>query len=363
MKISMLTPWKEPCGIAEYSRFLKSALEGVGLVVEVVPFTVNKKKSDFVNMGKRLSNADIAHIQYEHSFFSNARDYFAVHFGAAWHLYILLRQLMVRNIISIHEFETPLGQGPRSRLVRYAQSKILAQSDAIIVHTTSLSERLLSLGIREDRIIVLPHPIPEMDPSLLTEDMTSYKRALGIENRNVLTIFGFVTERKGYGVALEAMTALDDSVLLIAGGPHPKDRSNYYEKIIQRITELNLTGKVKVLGFLSNSEVCKVLLSTDIVLAPFYSCTGSGSLSFAATFHKPIIASDIQTMKELNEMGLGMELFRTGDSAALIEKTNYLMRNNAERQRLIEMNRQYSRRYSYSNFAREMSLLYEKFRQ
>src|SRR5207302_454220 len=126
-------------------------------------------------------------------------------------------------------------------------------------------------------------------------------------------------QRKGHRLALEALSMLpDNATLLIAGGRHPDDKSDFVERIQADINIAGLSERVKVTGYLPPDSVAQVMSATDLVLAPFTETSGSGSLAMAFACGKPILASDIGPHKEcLAETPGCLSLFRSGDASAL----------------------------------------------
>jgi glycosyltransferase involved in cell wall biosynthesis len=126
------------------------------------------------------------------------------------------------------------------------------------------------------------------------------RRALDVEGRFVATLFGFLSRRKGHALAVEAMRALpEDVVLLLAGGRHPDDRTGYAEGIQRLIHEGHLENRVRITGYLPPDEVARVMSATDLILAPFTESSGSGSLALAFACGKPILASRIPPHVEI----------------------------------------------------------------
>jgi len=366
MKVSFYTSWNNKCGIADYSRSLVQALEKKGVSVEIVPVTDDKKTVHFIDDCKKLNNAHVAHIQYEYSFSSNSRIPFIPSLMSLWHFCILLTQIKIPIIIDVHELMTGTGQNLFMRFLVNFYTKIftllLTKFDHIIVHTERYREILARNGIRAERVTVfpIPVPIPQLPLTDFSEEVRTFKRALSIEGRHILTIFGFVNTRKGYEVAMPAIKELNTCTLLIAGGPQPGDRSGYFESLIATIKELHMEDTVKILGFLPESEIHKVMLSTDIFLAPFLDASGSASLTRIAAYQKPIIASDIPTMKELKERGLGIELFTPGDSRDLRLTIQRLLGSEENRHSLTALTVQFINKYTYDNYADVIKSLYEQ---
>jgi glycosyltransferase involved in cell wall biosynthesis len=276
MKISFYTSWNNKCGIADYSARFKSALAKTGAAVTIVPVGREKGIFDLIRLGKMMNDADIAHIQHEFSFFANA---FMVRSFVNCSLF--LRQIKIPKVLTMHEvvpLGDHLGRFPFLRLYR----TIFASVDVIIVHTEKHRRTIMEMGVNGDKVILLPIPIPEIE--LPVDTKMQYKKLIGFDGKQVLTVFGFLNSRKGYELVLDAIKDLDDCVFLIAGGQHYRDQSGYAERLMNRIREMRLEQRATILGYLPESRIPAVMGATDIVLAPFRDMPGSASLSLGVAY-------------------------------------------------------------------------------
>jgi glycosyltransferase involved in cell wall biosynthesis len=366
IEITFYTSWDKKCGIADYSCALVQALENITIGVTIIPVRDDKKYAFFIADGKRMNDAGLAHIQHEYSFFSDSRIPFVYPFLSLWHFFIFSKQIKIPKIITLHEVTSVTGRNPLMHFLGYLFLRIYVaifnNFDHIIVHTDRFRDTLVRYGITNRKVTVFPVPVPSRDmfsPGPNT-DAQAFKRSLSPDDKPILTIFGFVNARKGHEVALHAMKDTRDCILVIAGGPQPGDKSGYFEGLCAQVKELHLEENVKILGFLSDSELHKVMVSTDIFIAPFLDASGSASLTRIAAYQKPIIGSDIATITHLKELGLGVQLFRSGQSADLADKLRRLLYDRDEQNRLIVSTVEFVKRYSYDNFAAYLKSLYER---
>jgi glycosyltransferase involved in cell wall biosynthesis len=367
MKVSLYTEWNKKCGIADYSRDLVRSLEKIGLTVEITTVSDNKSTARFLDDGKRLNNADVAHIQHEYTLFTNSRVPFLFSLMSLWHFYMFSSQINIPKFITLHELLTLAKLNPLMRFLGFLLLKtyiiILKKFDHIIVHTNRFREILIHNGIEKERITVFPVPVPVYQVPRIdySSQAQAFKRSLSIkESSKVLSIIGFVYARKGYEVALSAVKDLENCTLLIAGGPQPGDTTGYFENLVMKIKELNLGNKIRILGFLPETELQRVILITDIILAPFYDASGTSSLTRNALYQKPIIASDIPTVTELKDLGLGIELFKSRQSDDLRIKIQHLLDSKEKQHSLSELTAQFIIKYNYDSFANILTSLYKQ---
>ena len=118
------------------------------------------------------------------------------------------------------------------------------------------------------------------------------------ENDKVLLFFGYVRKYKGLDILLEAMPAILKNVpevkLLVAGEFY--DDVNNYNDIIKKH---NLSDKVILRNeFISNEEVAKYFLASDLVVLPYRSATQSAVLNVAYSFNKAAVVTNVGGLSE-----------------------------------------------------------------
>ncbi len=354
MNVTYYTTWDSVCGLADYARHFKAGLEEEGVVVTVVSADRAETRADYREVAERMNGGDIAQINHEHSLFGKTFLSGIVNF------YMFLGGIRIPTVVMLHELvsarEGAFLFGLRKFVLKLVYKILFSRAALVLVHVEGQQRSLIEMGIGRDKVLLLPHPVPRLAGSLVD---CRAKGVLGLEGKNVVTVFGFVFARKGYETVLPIIESIPDTVLLIAGGRHPKDRSGYFEQLTRKISEMGLGDKVKITGYVSPEEVQGIMQATDIVLAPFHEMSGSGSLSIAAAFHKPILGSDIGPLRELKSQGLGIELFPNDDSEQLKSRLAGLLADRRALESLADQTKTYAERYSYRNAARRLSELYQ----
>jgi glycosyltransferase involved in cell wall biosynthesis len=142
--------------------------------------------------------------------------------------------------------------------------------------------------------------LPPFD--LFTENKTppSAARAeLGLnESDKVLLFFGYVRKYKGLDILIEAMPAIlkemPDVKLLIAG-----EFYDYAAAYTDLIAKLNLQNKIVLKNeFISNEQVSRYFIASDLVVLPYRSATQSAVLNVAYSFNKPAVVTDVGGLSE-----------------------------------------------------------------
>ena len=125
------------------------------------------------------------------------------------------------------------------------------------VHTEADRQRIIRIGVPRSRIHLIRHPVP---PALPLPDAATVRRIWArehpqLEGRRFITLFGFLSAKKGHRIALAALSRLpDDIALLFAGDRHPDDNTGYVASLRDEIAQLRTdrrTGAVDRRGELN----------------------------------------------------------------------------------------------------------------
>ncbi|HLK60251.1 MAG TPA: glycosyltransferase family 4 protein, partial [Chthonomonadaceae bacterium] len=227
-----------------------------------------------------------------------------------------------------------------------------------IVHTERDRERLITLGAEKGRIDVIPVGVPPADPM---PDPETAKRDLELSGRRVVTLFGFLSSKKGHRLAIEALKQLpEDVVLLLAGDRHPDDRSEYVVNLQLLIAREGLEERVRITGYLPDMQIPQVMAATDVAVAPFLQSSGSASLAHLFANGRAIVASDIAPHREIvaNE-GECLLLFRSEAVDALSAALRQVLEDATLRERLQVAALGYAERHSYANMAAATVTVYQ----
>lgn len=356
MKIILYTTWGCKCGIAVYSAFFKEALESFRVGIKVVPVPLKRNIVSLINSARLIKDADLAHIQYEYSFFGKN-----LLLGLVSYCFFI-RSIKIPKVVTMHEVAScrvnSIWHGRIREFVLFCLHRLIySKVSLILVHLNSHKEALVRMGISPEKIAVILHPIPRA-PAYIKEAPAGLNR-FRRNNDITLTIFGFIVPRKGYGLALDVMGELAGYTLLIAGSPPPDGNSGYLGSLVSQIKARGIGQKVFITGYISAEVITELMDATDIILAPFTSMSGSGSISMAASYGKVILGSDIAPFRELKDNGFGIELFRLNDARDLKEKITALARDKVKRQALRVKTELYAEKYSYKNTAEKITRMYE----
>ena len=166
-------------------------------------------------------------------------------------------------------------------------------ADRVIATCTDEVDELVRMGVRRTGIDVVPCGVD-------LERFTDSGPALPRSDRHRLVTIGRLVERKGIDTILEALPALANTELLIAGGP-PLDQLDA-DPEAQRLRKIALrhrvADRVHFLGRVLRQDVPPLLRSADVVVTmPWYEPFGITPLE-AMACGTPVVASAVGGLKD-----------------------------------------------------------------
>jgi glycosyltransferase involved in cell wall biosynthesis len=354
LRTTMFAGTRARCGIGEYSRVLIDAMAQTVDVTCVTGTFGRCPAAEHRKRGEAMNAGDLAHVQHAYAFWG----------GMALHrsrFPAFLRAIRRPVVMTVHELDSEAtGAGglpaPMERAYKRLFNRITFGSPriaALVVHAAPLERGLLSLGIPTARVHRMPMPVPAVTP---TVDGTAYRARWELEDRFVVTIFGFLARRKGYEVALEALARLPADVhLLIAGDAHPADPGDPRGWLREAIAARGLEERVRLAGYVPDEALPELMAASDLVLAPFTAMSASASLHLALAHGRPVLASDLEANRALPCVAL----FPAGDAEALSGAVAELLASPARRAELAEAARDYAASHGVDRLARETVALYQ----
>ena len=182
---------------------------------------------------------------------------------------------------------------------------ILSRRQFFMVHSRSDAAMLKKLAPDAD-IRIHDHPVCTHFPAPLT--------SLPKRGQLELLFFGFVRPYKGVDILAEAMEILkgDDLFLTIAG--------EWWMSDPDLKSRLAASERIEVVDrYLSEDEVGRYFSRCDVVVLPYRKASGSGVVSLASHFGKPVIASGTGGLIDAVEGGVPGILFKPSDPVALAD--------------------------------------------
>jgi glycosyltransferase involved in cell wall biosynthesis len=320
MRIGYLHLGDETDGVCRYGRLLADeARRRAGIEVReartVLRGDVREDRARLEDALRQLTGVDVIHLQYNQRVWGGAQSELA-------HLNLALHQPPGPVVVTLHDVYpddpwAPFKKGAVRRLktrlrrwLRHVRTRAPHRQalgallhGAAIVLVCSEHERagLRSLA-RSGKVRVVRHFVEERRA---LPGRVAAKQALGLADRRVVTLLGFVHRRKGYDVLVEAVAKLPDDVFVVfAGAPSPGEEG-FAAALLRRAAELGVAARCRMTGFLGEHEQVLHLAATDLAVCPFYFFSASGSLSTWISTRRPVLCHDLPQIAEYREIAPG----------------------------------------------------------
>jgi glycosyltransferase involved in cell wall biosynthesis len=362
MRVTMHSTTGEACGVADYTRDLVAGLDGT-VDLRMVPITERARNPvAMLGVARRLGQGDIAHIQHNYGFWGRGSLGYRVAFET------LMRALRVPAVVTAHSVRSPASRF-RSRAKRIAAGLLgvdrfidrgtFALADRVIVHSRAQRLRLLGRGIAADRLVEIMPGAPALDrPSVGQVDR--FRSTWTLDGKVTVALFGFIQSNKGCEVAVDALSHLPETyVLLLIGGVRTPGEAWYARALTDRVAALGLIDRVRVTGFLPRAEVAVALAASDLCVLPY---AADDNVSYSARVclaaGKPLLASALDAFAELRERFRCVELFTPNVPEALAAAIHALAADEAGRAALAEAARTYRRDRAWARVAADTVRVY-----
>jgi glycosyltransferase involved in cell wall biosynthesis len=196
-------------------------------------------------------------------------------------------------------------------------------ADRVVVHSEVEVERLRGL-IPSERVRVVPHFVERRARSRRPDEA---RAQLGLADRRIVTLLGFVYGRKGHRYALEAVPHLPDDIIMVYAGGPVAGRSYVYDLAMRRARELGLGDRFRITGYLSEDELETWMAATHLAILPFTDLSASGSLSSWISVGKPMLVSDLPGFREYARRAPGaLHFFGPSEPGPLASAIDALLR-------------------------------------
>jgi len=217
--------------------------------------------------------------------------------------------------------------------------------------SNAIKKMLLSKKIKENKIKIIHNPI-EINKKIKTK----LKKELGIKKEEKIILYcGRLSKDKGIYFTINAIKDLDNIVFLIIG-----KKRNYYSELNNLVKKLDISKKIKFIGFIDNSKIKEYYSITDLVVHP---CTYYEPLSRmlleAASYGIPIIASNIGGNSEIVENDVNGFLVK--NTKELKNKIEKLINNEKLAKKMGEESKEkIKKEFSYKKISKRLIEEYKK---
>ena len=304
-KLAVITTYNSKCGIAEYSRDLYPLIEGAFKEVKYfansdaeIVFKDNEKivrtweysEKDFKSTLEEMDmfDPDIIHIQYNGPFYSVDS------------LSNLVSELKIREkkvLLTIHSI-------PDVNLKKYVED--LSRVHKIIVHSQKDFEKLRRSGINNTEIFT--HGV-KVFPD---ENKQKLRQKLEINHTPIIASHGLIHEDKGLLETIGALKILKSDfpeILFLSINAVNTDNSTssaVFNQMQSRVKEYNLEENViSISDFIEKQEIIKLLHLADVVVLPYSDLHegASGAVRYSFASQRPVIISNSAIFSDLGDVG------------------------------------------------------------
>lgn len=210
-------------------------------------------------------------------------------------------------------------------------------------------------GLPEEKFVFIPNGV-NPDRHIGNYSKSDLERVVGekLEGKRVLLIAGRLAKRKGIAwFVRNVMPKLDENIVYIILGNGP-DREN----IAKAVEEKKLDDRVKILGYQPDEARDICFNTADVFVQPNIKIPGDMegfgiSVIEAASCKLPVVAANIEGLKDAVKSGENGFLVESGDAEAWIARINELLANDEFRKEFGEKARKYTiENYSWGKIAK-----------
>ena len=309
---------------------------------EEVKLTIRQEhQEDYIQAVRfiNISGADLCILQHEFGIF-----------GGQNGVYILplLHRLEVPLIVTLHTILKAPSYNEKAVL-----QEICKMAHKIVVMSHKAIDFLINIyDVPEGKIVFMDHGVPDLQFSA-----EKSKNELKLENKKILTTFGFIGRNKGIETVIKALPKVIETqpnvIYLVLGKTHPNvlrhSGEEYRIYLLRLVRSLQLEKHVVFLNeFLDVKDLFKYLSATDIYITPYLNEAQitSGTLSYAVGVGAAVISTPYWHASELLADGRG-RLFNFNDSDELTSILTELLDNPAELNKLKSKAREYGMKITW----------------
>ncbi len=187
----------------------------------------------------------------------------------------------------------PLEKNAIKAYVLNIAKSLLYKMILFATHTVIVFEEQLKIQLDKNspHIVVIPHFVPEN--LLANGDAPKALAALPDETYTVL-YFGFIAPYKGIDLLVDNWPDIPNTKLIVTGGMNPNYATNpSYQQFVQQVLHSAKKKNIMTTGFVKEEDMAAYFNRADVVILPYKNfMSSSGPLSFAFSFHKPVLLSE-----------------------------------------------------------------------
>ncbi|MEM3638106.1 MAG: glycosyltransferase family 4 protein [Conexivisphaerales archaeon] len=230
----------------------------------------------------------------------------------------------------------------------------IKEADCIIALTGHERMYLISIGISEEKITVIPNGVDlnELEPI----------KALSTKHPRTIVFAGRLdVQQKGLDILLEALSLLvrkgHNDVTLYLAGPEVKHSYSFIQKLCSRY---GLNQNVRILGVLKRTSLLRLIANSEILVLPSRFEPFGIVILEAMVLGTPVVASSVGGIPEILGDGRFGMLVEPGDPASLAEAIDELLANTKKAESFSKAASEEVKKYTWDRIAIQTASLYKR---
>lgn len=374
MKVLMLTPSYDPIigGTETVVKNLAIKLNEIGVETDVMTFNMDKKWeprwkweikeengfkvyripafNPFTKMPNPMGHFFKVNVIPNPNFRKIIKKYDILHFHDDVDLTFPVFSWFIKKpkVFHCHTIQDTFNFYEKKLLYRYMLKKL---ANKYIANSKSTKEFLCNLGIKKDKIEILPNGV----------DIDKFKPCEKNRDNNLLLFVGRFQKRKGIHILLNSLNFLDTVVRLVIIGPNSNDQ--YSREIVTRIQEKHKKGKYDItcVGSVNLDDLVKWYQKASIFVCPSI-IEPFGIVNVEAlSCETPVVASNVNGIPDIVEDHKSGILIPPNDPVKLAEVIQYLLDNEDIRIKFgREGRKKVEREYSWNAIVKRLYSIYRQ---
>lgn len=374
MKLGYLHIGSPEHGVSRYGRLLATEARRVSTlsVMEAeVELTLDhqQNRAEIIKAASHLSSVDIVHLQYS---IKNNKGLWGRGWTQLAHLRLFRQYCAQPLVVTVHDvYDLPPNPSKIlayvSRFFRQCSPKLMVKStpnnsqaeklsianlinsirqyrwlvqgeilripDDISWHWLLSQVKLVFVSSEEERRrlsqgdisspTVIPHFVEQRSPIYSKKEA---QQALNLHGFQVITLLGFIHERKGHQLLVKALSHLPKQVIVVFAGGASPGNEHFLQNLLALATADGVEHRLRITGYLSEVNLERYLMATDLAICPFQSFAASGSLSTWISVARPLLAFNLPQIAEYNRIAPdSIKTFQPYTPEALASKIKHLL--------------------------------------
>lgn len=283
-------------------------------------------RESYIDAALKINHSNIDVLVVEHEY--------GIYGGDSGEYLLELINRVTKPIVATLHTVVPTPKTKQKRILL-----CLCEKSEKIVTMAANSKRILEsvYGVDPQKVEIIHHGVPDLNIPSRDE----LKKAMGMEDRTIVSTFGLISEGKGLEYGIEAIDLVakrhKEVLYLILGQTHPVVKrqfgEDYRERLERMVKERRLENNVRFINkYLTKEEIIRYLKLSDIYMTPYLGKDQavSGTLAYAIGYGRVIVSTPYLYAEEMLKEGRGM-LAKFKDAQSLCDCINYLIEHPEER--------------------------------